>query len=142
MSHGGLVCGWRCACGNLSAEVVVFLPFLVVDQVFRHVRRENPEFPSVRRSVWLGLFQHVLPWWGPRLAFRDLARPSFYTVHLSADDLPISCDGAVDALPPEQRMLTSRLWGNWQIWRFPNRPVFSDGAIANSRRYCKNSAKP
>ena len=258
--------GFLLVWGNLSAEVVVFLPFLVVDQVFRHLRRENPECPSRRRWLWLGFalvvptinppgasvaeyvldgtlanrlvntefahlwepalsvhpwikilawlviaawlaltiasiatkirpapqlvllhrraapalaiiaamlfernlwllllpmvqmalalqrwlqlrwgpwlaqllpgvaavgfcffFLHALPWWGPRLAFRDLARPSFYTSNLSADDLPISCDGAVQALPPEQRMLTSRLWGSWHIWRFPNRPVFIDG---------------
>jgi hypothetical protein len=258
--------GFLLVWGNLSAEVVVFLPFLVVDQVFRYLRRQTPELPSVRRWLWLGFalvvptlnppgasvaeyvldgtlinravntefahlwettlslhpsikalawlviaawliatfatlatnvrstprlvllhrsaapalaivaamlfernlwmlllpmvqmalalhrwlahrarpllvhllpavaalgffvfFQHSLPWWGPQLAFRDLGRPSFYTVHLSADDLPIACDGAMEAIPPEHRMLTSRLWGNWLIWRFPNRPVFIDG---------------
>ena len=41
--------------GNLSAEVVVFLPFLVVDQVFRHLRRQNPELPPVRRWLWVTL---------------------------------------------------------------------------------------
>ena len=58
---------------------------------------------------------------------RDLARPSFYSVDLSADDLPIACDGAIEAIAPAHRMLASRYWGSWLIWRFPNRPVFIDG---------------
>jgi hypothetical protein len=252
--------------GNLSAEVVVFLPFLVVDQIFRALRKQGAEPPAIRRWLWLGLalvvpalnppgssvaeyvldgtrinrgvnsefvhlwetaasvhasiktlawlligawsiwtlatiaakhrpesrrvrlhrsaapalaiaaatlfernlwllivpmvqmalalhrwlgqrartlmvnlgsaaaalgffalFLHSLPWWGPRLALHDLSRASFYTSHLSADDLPISCDEALQTVGPERRILTSRLWGNWLIWRFPDRPVFIDG---------------
>lgn len=252
--------------GNLSAEVVVFLPFLVVDQIFRALRGQEPDLPRWRRALWLSLalvvplinapgasvaeyvldgtlinrsvnsefahlweaaasvhpsvkvlawlvvaawsmwtmatlvinpdrqprlmllhrtassvlavsaallfernlwmlilpmvqmtlalhrwlqhrsrpwlsqagaataaagffvlFQHALPWWGPGLVVRSLLNRSFYTSHLSGQDLPLSCDDAVQALGNQRRMLTSRLWGNWMIWRFPDRPVFIDG---------------
>jgi len=249
--------------GNISAEVAIFLPFLLVDQCFRLARGENPDLPAHRRCLWLGLalvvptlnpsgasiieyvidgtlvnravnpeFRHLwetagsvhawvkglawlailtwiawtirnlaresvrlvglhraaapglailfallfernlwllllpmsqmalgmgpwlngtarrpgtrflpllaaagfflafmltLPWWSPGVAFRDLTRTSFYTIHLSADDLPITCDHAVEGISPNRRVFTSRPWGNWMIWRFPDRPVFIDG---------------
>jgi hypothetical protein len=258
--------GFLLVWGNLTAEVVVFLPFLVVDQIFRALRAQNPDLPYQRRWLWLGLalvvptlnppgssvaeyvltgtrinrwvnsefthlwegaatvhpsiktfawllsatwvtwavariaarnrreprllllhrsaapalaivaallfernlwililpmvqmaialhrylaprarpllvqlgtavaafgflalFQHSQPGWSPQLAASNFVHPLFYTRHLSPYDLPISCDGAVQALSPEQRLLTSRAWGNWMIWRFPERPVFIDG---------------
>jgi hypothetical protein len=73
------------------------------------------------------VFLHATPWWKPHLALREAMHAGFYTSSLSAIDLPVSCDAAIEALPARHRMLTSRIWGNWQVWRFPNRPVFIDG---------------
>lgn len=73
------------------------------------------------------LFLRAVPWWSPALAARELTSMRYYREHLSAADLPLACDQALAQAPPGKRLLTTRVWANWVIWRAPWLRVFVDG---------------